>query len=219
MRISELSRCSGVPVATIKYYLREGLMSPGRPTAATQADYDQAHLRRLRLVRALVEVGGLSLASVRAILTAVEDTTLGLHEILGQAHYALADDIGSAADDPDWPAARADVDALLDELGWHANIRAPARDQLARALMALRRLDASPTRDELRPYASAAQTLAAHELTLLATSAQSDAPTSDVVHQAVIGTVLYEPVLLALRRLAQEHESARRLHPPDQARH
>ena len=80
--------------------------------------------------------------------------------------------------------------------------------------MALRRLDASPTRDELRPYASAA-----HELTLLATSAESDAPTSDVVHQAVIGTVLYEPVLLALRRLAQEHESARRLHPPEQARH
>jgi hypothetical protein len=152
---------------------------------------------------------------VRAILTAVEDTTRGLHEILGQAHYALADDIGSAADDPDWPAARADVD----ELGWHVNIRAPARDQLARALMALRRLDASPTRDELRPYASAVHTLAAHELTLLATSVQSDAPTSDVVHQAVIGTVLYEPVLLALHRLAQEHESARRLHPPDQARH
>ncbi len=26
MRISELSRASGVPVATIKYYLREGLL-------------------------------------------------------------------------------------------------------------------------------------------------------------------------------------------------
>lgn len=219
MRISELSRRSGVPVATIKYYLREGLMPPGRPTAATQADYDQTHLRRLRLIRALVEVGGLSLASVRAILTAVEDTNLGLHEILGQAHYALADNLGSATDDPDWPAARADVDALLDELGWHVTIGAPARDQLARALMALRRLDASPTREELRPYAAAAHTLATHELTLLTTAAQNDASTSEVVHQAVIGTVLYEPVLLALRRLAQEHESAHRLHPPDRARH
>ncbi|MDQ3765664.1 MAG: MerR family transcriptional regulator [Actinomycetota bacterium] len=216
MRISELSRRSGVPVATIKYYLREGLMPPGRSTAATQADYNQAHLRRLRLVRALSEVGGLSLASVRAILTAVDDPNLGLHEILGQTHHALAGDVGSATDDPDWPAARAEVDALLDELGWHVNTRAPARDQLARALLTLRRLDASPTNEELRPYASAAQTLAAHELALLATSAESDASVSDLVQRAVIGTVLYEPVLLALRRLAEEHESARRLHPPDQ---
>ena len=37
MRISELSRRSSVPVATIKYYLRAGLLHEGRRTAATQA--------------------------------------------------------------------------------------------------------------------------------------------------------------------------------------
>ena len=30
-------------------------------------------------------------------------------------------------------------------------------------------------------------------------------PVSDVVEYIVVGTVLYEPLLLALRRLAQQH--------------
>ena len=39
MRISELSARTGVPVATIKYYLREGLLPEGERTAPTQATY------------------------------------------------------------------------------------------------------------------------------------------------------------------------------------
>src|SRR4028119_2159610 len=51
MRLSDLSAASGVPVATVKYYLREGLVPPGRLTAATQAQYAASHLPRPRLVR------------------------------------------------------------------------------------------------------------------------------------------------------------------------
>ncbi|GMA88788.1 hypothetical protein GCM10025868_40380 [Angustibacter aerolatus] len=47
-----------MPVATVKYYLREGLLPPGTPTSRTQAQYDEEHVRRLRLVRALLDVGG-----------------------------------------------------------------------------------------------------------------------------------------------------------------
>ncbi|MGH3515153.1 MAG: MerR family transcriptional regulator [Pseudonocardiaceae bacterium] len=228
MRMSELSRRGGVPVPTIKYYLREGLLPPGLPTAATQADYDEEHVRRLRLIRALVEVGGLSLAGVRAILTTVDDDTAGLHQVLGQVHYALsgaAKTVANAAantasgaatnagEDPDWAVACAQVDTLLDELDWQVSRRAPARDQLARALTALRQLDAAPTVEQLRPYASAAHTLAAHELALLVPKGGPAVSTAELVQRAVIGTVLYEPVLLALRRLAEEHESARRLQP------
>ncbi|MFD7659160.1 MerR family transcriptional regulator, partial [Actinosynnema sp. NPDC059797] len=70
MRIGELSRRSGVSVPTIKFYLREGLLAPGSGTARNQASYGEAHERRLRLVRALVEVGGLSLTAVREVLAA-----------------------------------------------------------------------------------------------------------------------------------------------------
>jgi len=42
LRLSELSRESGVPVAMIKYYLREGLLEPGTPVNARQVAYGDA---------------------------------------------------------------------------------------------------------------------------------------------------------------------------------
>ena len=44
MRISELSTRSGVPVPTIKYYLREGLVPEGARSSPTQAEYDEPTL-------------------------------------------------------------------------------------------------------------------------------------------------------------------------------
>ena len=44
MRISELSRVSCVPTATIKYYLREKLLHDGLRTSPTQAQYDDTHV-------------------------------------------------------------------------------------------------------------------------------------------------------------------------------
>ncbi|MET1074743.1 MAG: MerR family transcriptional regulator, partial [Umezawaea sp.] len=52
MRMAELSAESGVPVATIKYYLREGLVPAGELTSPNQAQYQARHLQRLKLVRA-----------------------------------------------------------------------------------------------------------------------------------------------------------------------
>ena len=60
MRISALAAAAGLPVATVKFYLREGLLHPGVATSATQANYDDSHVRRLRLIRALTGPVGLS---------------------------------------------------------------------------------------------------------------------------------------------------------------
>ena len=72
MRISELSRTSRVPTATIKYYLRERLLHEGRLTSATQAQYDGTHVARLRLIRALLGPAGLSVVKARQVLDAVD---------------------------------------------------------------------------------------------------------------------------------------------------
>ena len=40
MRISALSEATGVPVPTLKFYLREGLLHPGEATSRTRAEYD-----------------------------------------------------------------------------------------------------------------------------------------------------------------------------------
>lgn len=56
---------------TIKYYLREGLLAAGELTSPNQAHYGPGHERRLRLIRALLDVGGLSLAAIGEVLQAM----------------------------------------------------------------------------------------------------------------------------------------------------
>jgi DNA-binding transcriptional MerR regulator len=56
LRIGELAERSGVSVATIKYYIREGLLPPPPvKTGKTMAFYDEAYLERLLLVKRLRE--------------------------------------------------------------------------------------------------------------------------------------------------------------------
>ena len=45
--ILQLSVSTGISVATIKYYVRAGLLPPGEPTAPNQAQYGEGHVARL----------------------------------------------------------------------------------------------------------------------------------------------------------------------------
>jgi DNA-binding transcriptional MerR regulator len=205
VRIAELSRVSDLPVATIKFYLREGLLHPGERTAANQAVYSDAHLRRLRLIRILIEVGGLSLQEVKAVSRAIDDNRLARHEMLGVAHHALGP---AVADDPapDAAAAREEVDRFVNEdLGWQVSAGAPSRRALARALVTLRRTGRDVDASVFRPYARAADWLASEEGEAIQRRATDR---RDLVEQTVVGTVVFEFAMIALRRLAQEHRSA-----------
>jgi DNA-binding transcriptional MerR regulator len=208
MRLSELSRASNVSPATIKFYLREGLLLPGKPTGSPRlADYDQSHLHRLRLIRTLTEVGGLPLGAVRSILAAIEDPGLGMHDVLGAAHSTLVINAKSAAPSTEAHAARSEIDEYLAGLGWHVPaVQAPARDALAAALVALRELGWRCDAAAFTPYAQLADRLAERELDSIPT----DAPRDQTVEAVIVGTVVFETALVALRRLAQAHHSARR---------
>ncbi len=208
MRVSELSRASGISVPTIKYYLREGLLPTGRATARNQADYGDPHLHRLRLIRVLVDVGGLDLASVRAVLDAIADESLSVHELLGVSHHAL----GPPPVDDDVQEAREEVDAFLRGIGWRVSAEAPSRRKLADALVALRRLGRDVDTSVFEPYAQLADQLAARELGSLPPDEQ--ATRAELVERAVVGTVVFEAALVALRKLAQEHHSALRFGVP-----
>ncbi|HEX2315196.1 MAG TPA: MerR family transcriptional regulator [Thermomonospora sp.] len=206
MRISELSERSGLPVQTIKYYIREGLLPRGTAAGATRAEYGAAHLERLRLIRALREVGDLPVAAIRRIIEALEDPSVGLHDLFGTTQYALGPHVAAPGDDPDWRAARADVDALITELGWRVDPKAPARDLLARTFLALRGLGFPVGLADLRPYVDAAVALGEHETGMLA----EGTPREQALHGMLVTTVLHEQVMIALHRLAQENASARR---------
>lgn len=207
MRISELSEATGVPVPTVKYYLREGLLMPGTRTASNQADYGPDHAHRLRLIRVLRDVGRLGIERIRPVLAGLDDGSLPTHRLLGMVAYALAPPAEQGPVAADLALARADVDRFVDELGWVVNDGAPARRALADALVSLRRLGRDVGPEVFVPYAKAAGRIAASEFR---TGPPADAPRDEQVEWVVVGTVVFESALRALLRMAQEHQSALR---------
>ena len=202
MWMSELASSSGLPVATVKFYLREGLLPAGEATGATRATYDESHVRRLRLIRALTDVAGLRLEAVRAVLAAVDDESVSFHVAMGSVHHRLSGKPASSAEAS--PAALAQVDALVARRGWQLHEPNPHRLGLARALDALASLDHAADDDLLDDYAEAAQLVAERDVAAVG----RDDRVAGAEH-AVVGTLLLEPVLVLLRRMAQEAASAR----------
>lgn len=203
MRISELARRAGVPVATVKYYLREGLLPPGEATSATQARYGEEHVARLALVRALLGPGGLSVARARHVLATVDDDATSVHDALGVACGELP---GAEPDRPDTVLAQ----QLVRHWGWRVQPCSPALRMLAVALAALQDAGFDTTDALLDRYARAAGELGAQDVAEVPTTSRAEA-----VRFVVVGTLLLEPVLVALRRLAQEDASERRFGPAD----
>ena len=203
MRISELSRRSAVPTATIKYYLREGLLPAGRLTSATQAQYDESHLSRLRLIRALVGPGGLSIATVRSVLAAIDEPPESPLELLGRATEVLSaapgGDRGSGEDED--PVARRTVTGL----GWSIAPGSAAIGELAAALGAIDEAQLTLLEGGVARYAGLIHELAVEEVATV----PDDSPEA-AVRQVVLGTVLIEPLIVALRRLALQDAAARR---------
>ncbi|WP_415951530.1 MerR family transcriptional regulator [Streptomyces sp. KLOTTS4A1] len=209
MKLAELSTRSGVSSATIKYYLREGLLQPGRRISATQAEYGEEHLRRLRLVRALTQVGKVPVGTTREVLAALDDASLDQHDRIGVAVEALPQAPPPDTDDPATETARHEVAKLFEQLGWDdsrgCGPSSPAYGTLLAAVAALTRLGYPCGVGELLPHARAVSQLAVADLDLVARF-----PEEERVEAAVALTVLYEPVLLSLRRLAEADESGRR---------
>lgn len=214
MRISELSRRSDVPVATIKYYLREGLLPPGERTSATQAVYSEAHVDRLELIRALLGPARLSVEAAGRVLRVIDDPPETFLDVLGAAQTATAPTgaSGTAADeDPDLgPAGE-----LVAELGWTVDPHSVELTQLASALRAVEAGGIDVIDGGLARYGRTVHDLAQAEVATVPTDEISRA-----VRQSVLGTVLLEPVLLSLRRLAQQDVAGRLFtdaERPDQA--
>ncbi|MGV3714303.1 MerR family transcriptional regulator [Pseudolysinimonas sp.] len=203
MRIAALSEATGLPVATLKYYLREGLLHPGTATARNQAAYDDGHVRRARLVRALLELGNLQLADIKRVLAAVDDDTVPLHDAFGVAQDAMVPP--RDRDTSAYARALGDVDVFVRRNRLHVRPDAQVRGMLADALVAMRSggWDLDLAEFDARMPAIVAQAIA--ELGSL--------PPDDRAAQmeaSVIGTISYEVAIAALRRLALEHASWRR---------
>ncbi len=214
MRMGELSSATGVAVPTIKYYLREGLLPSGERTHPNQAAYGPEHVRRVRLIRALIEVGGLSVATAGDVLALLDAPEQNVHSVLGAAQGAMAEPV--ARIDPEADPAGADarararmaVDDLVARLGWFVSDGSPGRAALADVIARLHRLQHDDLAALVEPYAAAALTCARADLDAVQAAPDRVA----MVETAVVGMVVGEALIQQLRRMAQEHVSYLRFH-------
>jgi DNA-binding transcriptional MerR regulator len=198
MRISELAAETGVSVPTIKYYLREGLVFEGTRTSATQADYDDGHVRRLRVIRALID-SGVSVAETRNVVRALDDPPPSPHDLLGAAHAAVIPHLDDSVD-------LAAADRLVARLGYVPGIcDSQVVAGVARALHIIDRAGFDIPDEVMAAYLDAATRIAEAEIAGVPTESADAA-----VRYVVLGSVLVEPLLLALRRVAEQVASARR---------
>jgi DNA-binding transcriptional MerR regulator len=204
MRISELSVATGVPVATIKYYLREGLLAPGERTSPNQARYDATHVRRLRLIRALLGPGGLDVATAKEVVAAI-DSELPINHVFGIAQRAASVRLAGLGGDD---AALARVDELLADLRIHPTN--PGREAAAAVIASFESTGQHHEADWYRRYLEAALIVAEADLDMVERRVGRDAQAETVV----VGTALGDALFAALRRAAQEHVSTLRYEPP-----
>jgi DNA-binding transcriptional MerR regulator len=205
MRLAELCAQTGVAPATVKYYLREGLLPAGERVAATRAEYGSAHVERLRLIRALVEGAGVGIEGVRRIVEAIERPPASRHDFFGVAQQAIN---GTPPDVEVDDGTR----SAVRELGW-GECEPAGLAYLQSALDTAARAGFPVSVERLVAYGEALEQVARYDLDALMADPAVQDPSGALRHVAV-GTVVTDGVLVALRRLAHEQESERRFGTP-----
>ena len=228
MRIGELALAGGVPLPTVAYYLRERLLPAGVPTGHNRADYGAAHVDRLKLVRALIEIGGLSVAAVHEVLAAAGDPGTGPRELLVLVQDAAdrPGGRGAGGKPQDVRRARVRLAEAVEAHGWKVEPDSAALDLAAQALAAFDSFDAGCLAELVGEYAEAADRVARSEVAALAKLAGTDGPDGipgpvtgpgpsagppgpSSREQMVLGAVVGEALFAALRRLARQNAAAR----------
>lgn len=204
MKMAELSARSGLPIATIKYYQRENLLPGGVRSGPNQALYGDLHLDRIRLIRGIIDVGGLSVAAARRVIDAI-DSDKSLPETFEIAQHAVSAQIDLATVTEQ---ALARIDTIT--AGWHVSPDNPGRVAAARVVDTYAAIGQADAHGWFARYAAAAMLAARADIDEL--DARTDR--AEKAETVVVGTVLGDTLFSALRRAAQEHVTAERYGTP-----
>jgi len=128
------------------------------------------------------------------VLDIVDNGAATTPEAVGAAHDSLPPVVPHGEE----PPARAL--RVVEDLGWAVDPASTSLWQLEAALAAAEEVGLPLGPERLTVYGGAALDVARVDVAGVPTDDPQDA-----VQYVVVGTVLYEPVLLALRRLAQQH--------------
>lgn len=200
MQLKELSVASGVSAASIKFYLREGLLQRGDQIHPTRAEYGSRHVERLELITGLRSVVELRIDQIRTLISLIDDAGVSRLELLGRTQAMV---LGAPAEKtPDHPL----VAGLLRAQDW-PDAPSDARALLNKTLRDMEALGLSVSADVVIGYARAADQVAKQDLGTLFDEQSRDR----AVLAVAVGVRAYSRLLLGLVALAQASQSIRRL--------
>ena len=227
MRISELSRHTGIPVSTIKFYIREDLLPAGELSQRNQATYGEKHLQRLDLIRSLRDIAGLSLEVVREVIQNLENAWGSNLDPVGpalQTIYKVPERTRTPAEEEEHQTLRAEIREMIVGLPWihdkpwgqpvesvesHLYV-----DQLADAVTQFRKhLDPELSVEILRKFADVAWLFSEVAFDADYLDGGSIVPRTgddltDPVRTGILATLLTEPLINPLLRTAFMMRSA-----------
>ncbi|ANP48273.1 hypothetical protein J2Z21_003744 [Streptomyces griseochromogenes] len=192
-----MSRRTGVPLHTLRTYERRRLI-PALP------EHGEAQIRRVELVRALLEVGGLGELEALRILGLLDCSDTTLSRLLGAVQYSLPT-AGSASDDGNWARAEERAHALARARNWRVSEHNPAWRTLIQSFVVMEWLGQEDLLRLLDAYAEALEKVAEAEVRLVVERPDPESAVTRMVTATVIG----DTVIAALRRLVHEHAVSR----------
>ena len=202
MQLKELSEQTGVPPASIKFYLREGLLPAGKAITATRAQYSPQHASRLELIQALRRLVGLNIAQIRKLLKLADDGVPRLELLAAVQRTVLRlDEVGTEHGDIRTPAG----DAVVRLRNW-PDAPSDARNALNAHVALMESLNIPVITELLDAYSKALDTIA--DLDIEATTAPDDV--NRLIMTAAVGMHLHSQLVLKLLALAQASHAIRR---------
>ncbi|MCG2623660.1 MerR family transcriptional regulator [Arthrobacter sp. I2-34] len=198
MQLKELSSRSGVSGASIKFYLREGLLPPGSTAASPRADYGEGHLRRLELIKTLRKVVRLGLDQIKAVTAGIEDPGLDDVALMGRVQALVLDLAEEPV--PDHPL----LAGLVGSGRW-TDAPSQARNSLNLLLYRMDELGVPADAAVLAAYAQAVDQVAALDIGSVEQAGSRD----DLAAAVAVGTHLYSQLLLKMLAVAQASRAMR----------
>jgi DNA-binding transcriptional MerR regulator len=205
MQLKELSDRAGVSAASIKYYLREGLLPAGEIVHATRAQYADQHVSRLRLIQALRKVVGLSIEQIRSLLWLADGGAPRLQLLAAVQRTVL--DLDAVSTDRGEIRTEA-ADAVVRMRNW-PDAPSDARNALNAHLTQMESLGIPVPLELLDAYSKAVDDIGG--LDISATTAPDDI--NQLILTAAVGMHLHSQLVLKLLALAQASHAIRRYEP------
>lgn len=194
MKLSELARITGASTASIKFWIRGGMLPAGELRNQTTAVYEQRHVDRIALIQTLRSEFDASSERIRGLTDLIEDPSRSVLDIMEACQViATGMEVAESADD----AQAALIGRLHDRMGW-LRFDSVASAALVRALAGSAQVGYAYDIDDLVHYAQALEPIAIADIGSIHPEGTRDV----VARNVLVASAAQNRVLVAMNQLA-----------------